>query len=290
MTIKHLVLAGGGPSLFQTLGILHGLEKESYWNIDDIISIYGTSSGSIVATAIALKIDWDMLLKYFVDRPWHEAFPITTTNLFDAYGKKGIFDREVIQKTFLPLFNTKDIPIDVTMSQFYEKTNIHLSFYTFELNQFETIEISRNSFPDIQLIDAIYMSCAIPIVFAPKCIDGKCYLDGGLFNNYPINYCLKEVKDTTEILGTRIVSQDQNETTEDKIIDNESSILDYMNSMLGNIVKHMNSLTSTTHIPNEIVCKCEKISFSYIQEALSSKDLRKRLLEEGYQLANQFCS
>ena len=36
MTIKHLVISGGGPLGLRYLGALEKLEKESFWNFDEI--------------------------------------------------------------------------------------------------------------------------------------------------------------------------------------------------------------------------------------------------------------
>ena len=48
MTIKHLVLSGGGPSMIQTLGAIQHLEKKNIIQRANIQSIYGTSAGAIV--------------------------------------------------------------------------------------------------------------------------------------------------------------------------------------------------------------------------------------------------
>ena len=48
MTIKHLVISGGGPSIFQSLGAIQTLEANKYINRNDIESIYGTSAGAVL--------------------------------------------------------------------------------------------------------------------------------------------------------------------------------------------------------------------------------------------------
>ena len=88
MTIKHLVISGGGPTLFRTLGALHHLQETAFWKIDEIMSIYGTSAGAIVAVLLCLRFEWDTLNTYFLDRPWHEAFPVNASTLFDAFSRK----------------------------------------------------------------------------------------------------------------------------------------------------------------------------------------------------------
>ena len=72
--IKHIVVGGGGTTGFMTFGALKFLQENDFWNISNIKTIYGTSVGSIVATSIALKYDWDTLLTYFIRRPWNKLY------------------------------------------------------------------------------------------------------------------------------------------------------------------------------------------------------------------------
>ena len=50
--IKHIVLSGGGVSGFSEYGVLRESHNSGFWNINNIKSIYGTSSGSIVSIFI----------------------------------------------------------------------------------------------------------------------------------------------------------------------------------------------------------------------------------------------
>ena len=45
---------------------------------------------------------------------------------------------------------------------------------------------------ELQVVVALTMSCAIPGVFMPTFIDSGCYIDGGLLNNYPLKYCIRD--------------------------------------------------------------------------------------------------
>ena len=76
MTIKHLVIPGGGPMGIQAIGALQHLEKSGFWNINDIKTIYATSVGAIISLLFALKFDWDAINDYMVLRPWHEAYNV----------------------------------------------------------------------------------------------------------------------------------------------------------------------------------------------------------------------
>jgi predicted acylesterase/phospholipase RssA len=111
MTIKHLVLSGGGPTMIQGLGILQSLEENKFLNMNDIESIYGTSAGMIIATLICLKFDWETINDYVIKRPWQDVFKIQVQTIFDAYTNRGVYDVKIIETCLKPLFNAKDLSL-----------------------------------------------------------------------------------------------------------------------------------------------------------------------------------
>ena len=55
MTIKHLVLVGGGPNVFIHYGILKTLSQKDYIDVKSIESIHATSCGSIAGLILLLS-------------------------------------------------------------------------------------------------------------------------------------------------------------------------------------------------------------------------------------------
>jgi predicted acylesterase/phospholipase RssA len=170
MPIKHLVIAGGGPIGLQFLGALEYLNEQGFWNFEEIESIYATSIGTFLGAIICLKYDWSTLNKYIIERPWHDAFKLNGKQILDAFYNKGLYDKKVIEIVFKPLLEAKDLSLNITLKEFYEYSKIEFYFYTFELNKFETTEISYKTHPDLLLMQAIHMSSALPGIFTPTCI------------------------------------------------------------------------------------------------------------------------
>ena len=137
MTIKHLVISGGGPIGLRYLGALQKLEEENFWKLNEIESIYGTSIGSIIGAFICLNYDWDTLNKYIIERPWHDAFKVNAKQILDSYYNKGLFDKKLAEIIFKPLLQAKDLALNITLKEFYEFSKIDLHIFTFELNKFE---------------------------------------------------------------------------------------------------------------------------------------------------------
>ena len=120
MTIKHLVISGGGPLGLRYLGVLEKLEQQSFWKFDEIESIYTTSVGSIIGAFICLKYEWDTLNKYIIERPWNDAFKFNVKQICDSYYNKGLFDKKLAEIIFKPLLQAKDLELNITLKEFYD--------------------------------------------------------------------------------------------------------------------------------------------------------------------------
>jgi NTE family protein len=254
MTIKHLVISGGGPLGLRFLGVLEKLEKANFWKINNLESIYGTSIGAIIGAFICLKYDWDTLNKYIIERPWHEAFKVTAKQLFDSYYNKGLFDKKVAEIIFKPLLQAKDLDLNITLKQFYELSKIDLHIFTFELNKFQTVELSHSTHPDFSLLQALTMSAALPGIFIPTIIDNCCYVDGGLMCNYPLNQCLRDHSNPEEILGIKGSVDMDTDSYKNVNITQEMSLLEYVISLTINSMNFIRDTVQINHIENTVRC------------------------------------
>lgn len=283
--IKHLVFSGGGPIMVQVLGAIQHLEKENFVNMKNIESIYGTSAGSIVGILICLDFDWETINDYIIKRPWQDVFPIKVQNIFDAYTKKGVFDIKTIEKCFKPLFDAKDISLDINLEDFYKLTKIELHLFSFEINEYKVHDISYLTHPDLSLMIAVQMTCALPILVTPVCTDGKCYIDGGMSSNYPLGYCITSGKNPDEILGFK------NKYSDDKsYINSESTILDFLLSFLFKAVFSINTDNIQPNIKYELLCDVKQLSFNVLRSSLSSIEVRRDLFNNGVESAIKFLS
>ena len=282
MTIKHLVFSGGGPIMIQFLGAIQTLEKQEYLNMKNIKSIYGTSAGAALGVMLALQFDWDTLTNYIIKRPWHDVFPLNVQNILDCYSKKGLFDQKTIEQCFRPLFNAKDIPMDIQLEDFYNITHIELHFFTFEINQYKLEDVSYKNYPSLPVMTAIQMTCALPVLISPVCMEDKCFMDGGAVCNYPFLQSICEAELHHEILGFK------NNYVERKIAcDEDSNLFDYLLNFLFKAIFQNNQIPDNEHIKNgnELVCDASYLSFDILNSALSNVDVRRELFEKGSQSA-----
>jgi predicted acylesterase/phospholipase RssA len=283
MTIKHLVISGGGPIMIEILGILQHLEKNMFFNINEIETIYGTSAGAIVGVLICLKFDWNTINDYIIKRPWHDVFKINPQIIFDSYTKKGLFDIKIIEKCFKPLFDAKDINIDINLQDFYDLTKIELHMYSFEINEYKLYDISHITHPSLSLMTAIQMTCALPILVTPICLEDKCFIDGGIACNYPLIYCIESGKKNDEILGFK-----NKYSSEKTNINNESTLFDFILNFLFKAVTSVSIDHSQPTIKNEVILDVEYLTIDILKNSLSNIEIRRDLFNNGIQIAIKF--
>lgn len=282
--IKHLVIAGGGPTLIQSLGAIQQLEKDNFIHMNDIESIYGTSAGALVGVMLCLKFDWETINDYIIKRPWKDVFPLKVQNIFDAYTKRGIYDEKVFEKCLKPLFDAKDISINMSLTELYEYSKIELHFFAFEINHFETVDISYLTYPNISVLTACQMTCGLPILVTPIIIENKCFIDGGVVYNYPLKCCLDMKKNEKEIIGFK----NQYDTNDKNQIDSNSTLLDFVMTFLFKVIQSLSTDNIQPKITNEVCYNTDYVGIDMLKEALTSVQKREQLLQNGREAAKTF--
>jgi predicted acylesterase/phospholipase RssA len=285
MPIKHLVISGGGPNGIKSLGILKELWDQSFWNIKDIQTIYATSAGALISLLLILDNDIDTIINYVLNRPWHEAYPLDISQFFDIYKNKGFYGNNITEIFFKPFLDSKDLPLTITMQELFEYSKIELHVFSLEINDFKIYDISHKTHPNLSILTAIHMSIAIPIVFAPVCLENKCYIDGGMISNYPLQYCLDQdpKPDINEILGLR--NHFHNEFSN---INTESTILDFLIHFTNKLLDQVDTELKQIIISNEVIFNSNYVTLQTLSNALYSIDVRKELFNDGIHIAKQF--
>ena len=284
--IKHLVINGGGPTGMLCYGAIKHLFEAECIRLDNIKSIYGTSAGAIIATIISLKYDWKTLDDYFLKRPWSKVFKMEPDNFINMYYNKGMFQVSMVGEMLKPLLTAKDLTEEITLKEYYEYNQIDLHFFTVEMNSFQKIDVSHKTHPDLSLIIALEMSSAVPILFKPVIDGDKCYVDGSLFDNYPINECLhQEECNEDEVLGIK-----NKWSNMEQIINNEMNVFQYLQASMSQIIKFIQIESDPKPIRYELKCICDKklADFSTWFDYLTNTEMMNELIDQGKSYADLF--
>lgn len=288
MTIKHIVITGGGPSGLVSYGVLKHLNNTGFWSLKDIISIHASSVGGIISAIILLDYEWEWLDDYFIKRPWEKIFDEFIANdLFTILSNKGIDSRIFVTYILEPLLKAKDLSIDITLLDFYNKTNVDLSLYATDLNtapKMTTNLINKDTFPNMPLVDAVAITMAFPFVFKPIFIDTHCFIDGGVLNNFPLNFCLKNNCELDEILAIKNKYDSTGGGMLSQNITNETNILDFIRIFITKVHNTLdyNSYEFSKKIPYLIECETGDLSnFDIWIKTLNNQEFRDYLIKFG---------
>ena len=283
--IKHIVLESGAYLGLYTLGALYELNKKKYYKIEDIETIYGTSIGSYVGVLLCLNIDWDDLIVYFVDRPWHKSVKITP--LVNFYGDKGFLDESIFKISLENLFLAKDLSLDVTFQELYDFSKIELHMFTVEIQNFKLIDLSYKTHPTMKIMDGVYQSCAMPYIFKPHWYKKNYYIDGGVINNYPIQDCIENGGDRDNILGIKFLRDPLNPVTESSNIFQFSR---HLHSRLIEVSRKLRNKGKNFTIKNEIIIPGAQLDVQECFKLIRDRNHRNSYISVGKENAIKFLS
>ncbi len=314
--LRHLVFSGGGPVLLQILGSLDTIIRTNRIHPQTIQSMWATSSGAIAAVLLCILIHssvpaatvqatwnlaaWETICNYVIDRPWQTVFRVSIHAIFDAYSKKGIYDASTFQTCFAPIFQAHSIPIDISLQDFYDNiAPVDLHMFAFDTNAYELVDISRTSYPDIPVLQALQMTCGIPILISPVFVDTRCFIDGGLSCNCPLTWCLSQLSAVGLPTGKAHLRESKDETEEnvlvfknsylapatapatENIIHSQSTIVEFLLSFLFKSIFRISTEHLQPTIPHEIINRTQHMSLRQMQDAISSAIVRKELFSAG---------
>ena len=237
MTIKHIIFPSGGPAGFISYGAVRQLAKKNIFDVNNIESIYGSSVGSLIGAIVCMKYNWDWLDDFFYKRPWEQVIKITPDNIINFFTNQYLLNDDTFYKVMEPLLKGKDMTTDVTMKEFYEKTQVDLNIYATNINglELEKIVFNHVTYPNIKLCKAITISSTIPGIMKQVFMDDMCLIDGGCLSQFPATDCIEnENIDNDSILAFKNVFR------QNVLLDKDSGIADVYMKMLWMLISKAN--------------------------------------------------
>jgi predicted acylesterase/phospholipase RssA len=173
--IEHIVISSGGPHILVQLGMIAEAIDQQVIQLQNITSVHGCSSGSILGVFLCLRIPIQDVVDYVITRKWEKCVHY---DIHQFYKTKGILDIQWIAESVIPFFKAYDVPLTITMEEFYVRTGIEFDILTTEVSEMKSILINHTTYPELPVLTAIQMSSAIPIIFPPVQYKEKYYVDG----------------------------------------------------------------------------------------------------------------
>ena len=281
MVIKHIVIAGGGPTGLVSYGALKYLNQVGVWKREELETVYTSSIGGFIGVLATLDYKWNVIDDYIIERPWEKAFAPMKNDILEIMYNKGINGKQMFDICLTPLLTGLDLSPSITLREHFEHTNIELVFTATEINNDKCLQgelISYKSYPDMELREALACTSAFPMLFKPVFVGEKCFVDGGLIHNYPLNHCLEETKcNQDEVLAfTNIIDG------EVARIEETSSFIEYARMMMKKCHWTLETSKDQPDVPNSVISVTTDLSDMTVWfEALSDRELREKLVMRG---------
>ena len=202
---RNLVFKGGGVRGIAYIGALEVLEEQGV--MDGIDRVAGTSSGAIAATLLSFRKNIPDTLALFNSLDLSKVpqkaangngrnivLLKNSANYSRLFENFGWYSSEYFQEWMGDVIaehcrgNRR-----ATFSDMQQFGYRDLHIVATNLSRRRAEEFSVLTTPDVAVADAVRMSMSIPLFFEALRFDGKrfgsgdYYVDGGLFNNYPIH-------------------------------------------------------------------------------------------------------
>ena len=186
--VDTLLFSGGGMKCVSILGTLQYLFEKNILNstFEGIKNIYFISGSSIYITPLLIGLTMETTINLFKKINYKHIFEkcrkMKIQRLFDNFGFKPVTDYSFIVGVML---ENKGIDRNITLKGFYELTKINIHFRVTNINKETNEYLNKDNSPDLKYIDAVCMTCCIPLLFEPVEYNGCKYVDGGINNNFP---------------------------------------------------------------------------------------------------------
>ena len=165
-----LVLSGGGAKALAHAGAFRALEQA------DLIPshIVATSMGAVVGAALGAGMPFDQVRRRAMGIRRKDVAPFDPFVLLMGLFARSLFPASALRKAIASI---------VPQTRF-EYLRIPLTVTAVDLDSGELLLLGgprpKRGPPDIELADALYASCALPLYFPPLETDGRRLGDGGL--------------------------------------------------------------------------------------------------------------
>ena len=311
--IKNLVFEGAGIRGLAYAGVVRSLEEQEI--IEDVENVGGTSAGAIIALLIALEYNSQELTSIISDtefQQFNDGKYFFIGGISRTIKRYGWYQGEAFSDWIGALIADKTGDPDISFTEFYEQGYKDLYLTATCLNKQKLVVLSRKSYPDMKIRDAVRISMSIPIYYQAVFVDslGTTYpepvagkeldvmVDGGIVGNFPIQifdtYPNEGASDDLRIpnkqtLGIRI-------DTESQIIEDESKkdlaeypiedFQDYVAAFYTMVVENLNRQLLTDEDWERTV-SVSSVGIGPKVKKLSPEQ-KERLINSGYESTNQY--
>ena len=183
-----LVLSGGATKGIIQLGVLHCLQNKNIINTQNFNSYIGTSIGSIISYLLVIGCSPIEILTHICSKEININTQLNLLKLCSDFCISSLEDLIAI----LEQITEEKLGFIPTFTELFDIYHKDLTCVVHNLtsgyNQEETVYINRTTYPHLSCLEAIKMSCTIPILFQKCKVDNNYFIDGAFSDNFAVKY------------------------------------------------------------------------------------------------------
>lgn len=241
--MKYLVLGPCAMGYFTMLGYLSKPEID----IEQFTEISGASAGSMLGLFLSLGMSTKEILDKSLMIDTGQV--LTGFNIKSLFSNFGMTDVNLVKQILQSV-----IGWDPTFKDL--KKTLYVSSYC--MNTSKTVYFSKHTHPDMSALDAVAMSCCIPLLFSAVCYNSMQYIDGGTVEKIPgIPFLHRK---PTDVLVIETLDTQTDEYREIK------NIKDFLLLLVSSILKSRTNYTHFTKRAQIIVPSSQLLDFKMSTE------------------------
>lgn len=190
---RCIVLSSGGIRGLAFVGALLELKKKNL--LKYVNEVLGVSIGSLFGLGLCLKYSIEEMYLLGSTMDFTLLINIDPDLAFEYFEKFGVDDASQLNKFVSSILKAKGYDVHITFQELYEKTNYYFRCFATNLNNCTLKEFSYKETPNEEVLFGVVSSMCIPCFYIPRMKENILYVDGAVFNSYPIEYVSEENKD-----------------------------------------------------------------------------------------------
>lgn len=189
-----IIASGGSTNALSELGAIYRLCSKGRLDITKLTVLAGTSAGYIIC--ILLNIGFEPMEIFDIIYKMEKFFSFDDINsLSMMWSSWSLIPIETLKQKLASIISIKFPEHPPTLRELYEKTSQLVVGVTVNATMGKLEYITHETHPDVSCLDAMLMSAALPWIFSSVTINDVEYVDGGVLDNFPVEYVNKRYPD-----------------------------------------------------------------------------------------------
>jgi predicted acylesterase/phospholipase RssA len=275
MSFTSIVIAGGALKVLSAIGCVKYLQEKQV--LGSLRNFVGTSAGAVLCFFLALGYKWDEILQFAVENLYNnDIMSVDVDDMFNVLTTYGLSQGESLKDFFVKALYKKLKRRDITFMEAAKSLGKNIVICVSNLTKEQSEYISVDTHPDMSVIDALRISCSIPFFFTPVTMNECIYVDGALYNNFPMSYFSSNM--LKDIIGINIINKNYQKN---------DNFISFSLFILNSVISKINQTTYNDEKNNIVTIDIEDTPwFSFTTFSFSfPKEKIQEYVQTGYDIA-----